>query len=213
VHKTVLVALFGALALGGIHTSRAQEANGLRVTGVMVSGPASRAIIAGADGREKVYRLGNEIHPGATLEEVSAHGIVIARDRRREWLPLVGGSGAAGRSAAPAPQVLQISPQRPPEAKAEPQERSSKFSAELAKQGATTPAPGGGFQLNDVAPDGAYAAIGLRPGDVLRSVNGNAVHSSKELNALAREVASGQPGSVEIVRDGEVSVLRFGQAR
>jgi general secretion pathway protein C len=201
-----------ALVIGCLALARPAAASDLRLTGVLVSGPASVAIIAGADGREKVYRLGNEILPGATLEEVSAHGIMLLRDRRREWLPLVGGSGAP---VAPAPQPLQV-PQKRPETSAgmamggEPR---SKFNAELAKQGSTTPAPGGGVQLNEVTPDGAYAAIGLRPGDVLRSVNGNPVDSAKDLNALARQVASGASGQVQVVRDGEVSVLHFGQAQ
>lgn len=144
-YKTVLLALFGALALGMIHTSTAQDgASGLRLTGVMVSGPASMAIIAGADGREKAYRLGHEILPGATLAEVSAHGIMIARDRGRQWLPLVGGSGAPERLVVPAAQV----PPRVAEPKAgiavgtssvaEPAERRSKFSPELAKQNEDT---------------------------------------------------------------------------
>jgi general secretion pathway protein C len=200
-----------AFAIGCLALAHPAFASDLRLTGVLVSGPSSVAIIAGADGREKVYRLGNEILPGATLAEVSAHGIMLLRDRRREWLPLVGGSGAP---VAPTPQPLQV-PQKPAETNAGmamAAEAGSKFSAGLAKPGSITPVPGGGVQLNEVTADGAYAALGLRPGDVLRSINGNPVDSGKDLNALARQLASGASGQVEVLRDGQVSVLHFGRA-
>jgi hypothetical protein len=58
-----------------------------------VSGTASMAIIA-ADGREKVVRVGQEITSGATLGEVSPNGVILVRNQRREWLPLVGGTAA-----------------------------------------------------------------------------------------------------------------------
>jgi hypothetical protein len=81
-------------------------AQDIRLTGVMVSGPASLAIVTGPDGRDKVVRIGQEINPGATLGEVSAHGVVVLRNQRREWVPLVGGAAAA-------PSPVTVAPQQP----------------------------------------------------------------------------------------------------
>jgi hypothetical protein len=82
--------IVGALAFSVAGAVAAQE---IRLTGVLMSGPASMAIIA-ADGRDKVVRVGQEISPGATLGEVSPNGVILVRNQRREWLPLVGGTAA-----------------------------------------------------------------------------------------------------------------------
>jgi hypothetical protein len=82
-------------------------AQDIRLTGVLISGPASMAIITGPDGRDKVVRIGQEINAGTTLGEVSSNGIVVLRNQRREWLPLVGGNAAAPVqfSGGPAPKL------------------------------------------------------------------------------------------------------------
>jgi hypothetical protein len=95
-------ALLGALlSIAIAWPAAAQE---IRVTGVLVSGPASMAIVSGPDGRDKVVRIGQEINSGATLDEVSANGVVVLRNQRREWLPLVGGSAAPPLQFSGGPQ-------------------------------------------------------------------------------------------------------------
>ena len=84
--------IVGGLALSIAGAVAAQE---IRLTGVLVSGAASLAIVSGPDGRDKVVRIGQEINAGATLGEVSSNGVVVLRNQGREWLPLVGGTAAA----------------------------------------------------------------------------------------------------------------------
>jgi hypothetical protein len=107
-------------------------ASDLRLTGVLMSGAASLAIIAGPDGRDKVVRVGQEINPGATLGEVSSYGVVVLRNQRREWLPLVGGTAAAPRPFVAAPQPRLTDPAAASHASEVAEPRRPK--AEIAKQ-------------------------------------------------------------------------------
>jgi hypothetical protein len=110
----------------------AVTAQEIRLTGVLVSGPASMAIIA-ADGRDQVVRIGQEINPGATLDEVSANGVVVLRNQRREWLPLVGGSAAPPLQFSGGPQPKLTIPGATPQPSdaAEPRRAKAEMSSQM----------------------------------------------------------------------------------
>src|SRR5688572_11247471 len=120
----------GGLALA---LARPAAASDLRLTGVLVSGAASLAIIAGPDGRDKVIRVGQEINPGATLDEVSANGVVVLRNQRREWLPLVGGSAAPPLqfSGGPQPKLTIPGDTPQPSDAAEPRRAKAEMSSQM----------------------------------------------------------------------------------
>jgi Do/DeqQ family serine protease len=63
--------------------------------------------------------------------------------------------------------------------------------------------PGAGTLVNNVAADGPAFKANLRPGDVIASVGGHAVHDGRDLirETLTHEV--GQPVQLEIVRSGQ----------
>lgn len=190
-------------------------ASDLELTGVFMSGRASIAIIADAGGREKVYRVGDQIRAGVTLAEVFRNGVVVAHGDLRQRLPLRGrasaenpppGNGQAISLRAELPAVVTPSASG---ATAVPRYRPN-FSPEVRRQGVIVPDPGGGFQLKKVMPDSLYARIGLRTGDVLRGANGRPIDSPEQLMLLYQQLNEGGQGNVELLREGRPEALQFG---
>jgi len=187
----------------------------LELTGVFMSGRVSMAIIADAGGREKVYRVGDQIRAGMTLAEVSWNGVVVAHGDLRQRLPL------AVRTSAENPppgnsQAISLRAELPAAATPEadgvttvPWHRPN-FSPEVGRQGMIVPDPGGGFQLKKVMPDSLYARMGLRTGDVLRGMNGRPIDSPEQLTLLYQQLSGGGQGNVELLREGRPEALQFG---
>jgi len=187
----------------------------LELTGVIMSGRASMAIIADAGGREKVYRIGDQIRAGVTLAEVFRNGVVVAHGDLRQRLPLTGRTSAENPPPGNS-QAISLRAELPAAATPEadgvttvPRHRSN-FSPEVRRQSVIVPDPGGGFQLKKVMPNSLYARIGLRTGDVLRSVNGQPIDSPEQLMLLYRQLSEGGRGNVELLREGRPEALQFG---
>ena len=56
---------------------------------------------------------------------------------------------------------------------------------------------------------GALAAAGLRPGDLVISING-ADAASADLSAYRAQIASGRPVDIRFERDGQIHTARLG---
>jgi type II secretory pathway component PulC len=188
------------------------------LTGVASGGRAAIAIIAdaGAGGRESAYRIGDQIRAGVTLVEVSRNGAVVARGDMRERLPLTRsvktenprpGDSEASSLRVDSPMVAAGSGHGV--AGRSPLRRRN-FAPEVLRQGAMVPDPAGGFQMKKVMPDSLYSKLGLRAGDVLRSVNGAPIDSPEQLTALYRQLSEGGQGQVEVLREGRPEALRYG---
>jgi type II secretory pathway component PulC len=187
----------------------------LELTGVFMSGRVSMAIITDAGGREKVYRVGDQIRAGVTLAEVSWNGVVVAHGDLRQRLPLTVRTSAEN----PLPgnsQAISLRAELPATATPEadgvatvPWHRPN-FSPEVRRQGMIVPDPGGGFQLKKVMPDSLYARMGLRTGDVLRGMNGRPIDSPEQLMLLYQQLSEGGQGNVELLREGRPETLQFG---
>ena len=190
-------------------------ASGLELTGVVMSGRASLAIIADAGGRDKVYRVGDQVRTGVTLAEVFQNGVDVAQGGLLQRLPLMGKAKPENQSPG---SVKAISLKEDLPAAATPSvaaasavpRRRSNFSPEVRSQGVIVPDPGGGFEFKKVTPGSLYARMGLRTGDVLRGANGQPIDSPEQLTLLYQQLNEGRQGSVELLRDGRPEALQFG---
>lgn len=88
----------------------ASDAAGLKLFGVR-AGRGASAIIAGPDGRQAAYRLGEEVTPGVVLRGVAADHVVLASGGRRTSLFFPPPSAAA---AAVIPAAYAPAPSPPP---------------------------------------------------------------------------------------------------
>ncbi|MGV7121712.1 type II secretion system protein N [Sphingopyxis sp. 550A] len=159
------------------------------------------AIIAGEDGVQTSYAVGEEIAPGVKLVGVAFDHVLLDRGGARESLFLdQSGEAPVANPALPAPT---------PEV----------GSAAAAAEGAMTPEAlkaGVGFAPRTengritglvVQPQGdgtVFRTAGLKPGDVIRSVNGRPIASAGDAAALANQFTPGARLSLEVERGAGV---------
>jgi general secretion pathway protein C len=202
-------------------TSLALVLYGISMNGATGGGSA---IIAGEDGVQNSYAVGDEVVAGTRLVAVAFDHVELERGGARESLFLdqggdAGGAnmpaqGAAGQSAAgqgvtgqgaagPAVGAPMAAPQASADGGAAP------LSADAIKQGVqfSPRMEGGKITGLHVAAGGdgaAMRAAGLRAGDVVRSVNGRAISGAGDVAALSSMLRAGARISLEVERGASV---------
>lgn len=164
------------------------------------------AIIAAEDGVQSSYAVGDEVAPGVRLVGVAFDHVLLDRGGARESLFLDQSGEAAIANAstplpAPTPEVGL--------AAASGTNASGEMSPESLKAGVGfAPRTENGRVTGLVVQpqgDGAiFRAAGLRPGDVIRSVNGRPIGSASDAAALANQIAPGARISLEVERGASV---------
>lgn len=164
------------------------------------------AIIAGEDGVQSSYAVGDEIVPGVKLAGVAFDHVLLDRGGARESL-FLDQSGSADTATpvtplpAPTPEVGS--------APANPTAATGELSPAALKSGVGfVPRSENGRVTGVVVQpqgDGAtFRAAGLRPGDVIRGINGRPIGSAGDAAALANQFAPGARLSLEVERGAEV---------
>jgi type II secretory pathway component PulC len=161
--------------------------------------PASAVVNTG--GRDQVVFVGGEILPGAKLAAVRPNAIVVHRATGEQEILLDFSRSARRNSPGAAPIASQMgaAPARvnfPLEVAASGTQytfsrkrldESLKDPATLTAVGRIGAAPGGGARVED-APGGSLAArLGLQPGDIIRSINGQSVAGPGDLARLYQQ--------------------------
>ncbi|BBB07575.1 type II secretion system protein N [Sphingopyxis sp. EG6] len=164
------------------------------------------AIIAGEDGVQTSYAVGDEIAPGLKLAGIAFDHVLLDRGGARESLFLdQSGEAPVATPATPLPAPTP--------------EVGSGAASGVSASGEMSPATlkaGVGFAPRTengrvtglvVQPQGdgaVFRAAGLRPGDVIRSVNGRPIGSASDAAALANQIAPGARISLEVERGASV---------
>lgn len=74
---------------------------------------------------------------------------------------------------------------------------------------ASEAASGGGLKVTELGEKSPAEAAGLKPGDIVRKLNGKSVSKREELQAIVRDLAAGEEVSLEIERAGTPETLTF----
>ena len=174
----------------------------LRLFGVR-SGPNGGAIIAGTDGVQNSYGVGQEVQPGLVLTQVQGDHVVLSR----------GGLGSRlyFDKQAPSETPRALAPPPPPEPEPAPPSASpARGGIDLGKLGqemGLKPVEGGGFV---VAPSGGGSVVmalaGLRAGDVITAVDGKPLSAAAAGNPAA-QFAGRSSAQITFVRDGETRTV------
>lgn len=181
---------------------------GLTLFGVNINEATGNgsAIIAGEDGVQTSYAVGEEIAPGVKLVGVAFDHVLLDRGGARESLFL----DQSGDAAVAAPATVLPAP-TPEMGAAAPAGTGTggELSPDSLKAGvAFAPRTENGRVTGLVVQpqgDGAvFRAAGLRPGDVIRGVNGRPIGSAGDAAALANQIAPGARISLEIERGASV---------
>ena len=162
------------------------------------------AIIAGEDGVQSSYAVGDEIAPGVKLVGVAFDHVLLDRGGARESLFLdQSGSAESATPATPLPAPTPVG------APADPKAAAGELSQAALKSGiGVTPRAENGRVTGVVVQpqgDGAtFRAAGLRPGDVIRGINGRPIGSAGDAAAIANQFVPGARLSLEVERGAEI---------
>lgn len=231
--------LFGDAAVAPVAPAPGTDAPetrlSLQLLGTFGNGSSklSGAVIAerGRDG--ELYRVGAAVPGGATLEKVEGDRVLLRRRGQLETLrfePLSSATGPAVAGDAPAGGIdtlggfralRQSQPSEPgggaatdgvsrgreligslqEELKADPQ-------AVVDKLGLKT-APGGGYLVGAGTSADAMRALGLRPGDIVVSVNGSSLGDIRKDARLVDEVKASGEARVEVRRGSQTFTVNY----
>lgn len=165
-----------------------------------VSGRGS-AIIATEDGKQSSFMVGEEVVPGVRLKSVGFDEVVLDRGGSAESL-FLDQSG----SAAP---VTPAGAGDPPVAATAPGGSRARLAADIMVTPRLNGSTISGYVLAPKGSGAAFAAAGLRAGDVLVSVDGAAVSTIADPASLARRLDAGDV-AIGIERGGQTIAMRIG---
>ncbi len=181
---------------------------GLTLYGVRVNEATGggSAIIAGEDGVQASYAVGEEIAPGVRLAGVAFDHVLLDRGGTRESLFL------DQSEVAPVANPGALLPAPTPEigsAPADGMTPSGELSPTALKAGVgfaprTEDGRVTGLIVRPQGDGSVFRAAGLRPGDVIRSVNGRPIGSAGDAAALASQLTPGARISLEVERGASV---------
>lgn len=158
------------------------------------------AIVAGSDGVQRSYNVGEEVAPGVRLVEVHFDHVVLERGGLRESLFIdqsvpaatVGDPGAA---PAPGTQSLPVVQAGPLTAEA--------ITAGIGFAPRTENGRVSGFAVTPRADGAVFAQAGFKPGDIVVEINGRKVSSAQDGAALAGQLRPGARISLLVERGTE----------
>ncbi|MEO0032069.1 MAG: hypothetical protein RIS94_1827 [Pseudomonadota bacterium] len=174
-------------------------------------GGAGSAIVAGADGVQQVYRLGEAISPGVKLVAVGFDHVEIERNGAREVLYI------DQSSAAPSAEGMLAAAGRGSSSTAPGSADPEVLTAASVRQGIGfgPHAEGGrvvGLEVMPQGDGGVFRAAGFEPGDVITTVGGQPIRSSADAALLAGALRPGSAVSVIVRRGGRLLPLSIALA-
>jgi len=161
----------------------------------------SRALIAqGAD--EQSYAIGDDVARGVTLQAIFPDRVILSRNGRLETLRLERDKpGAAGEGPAAPPVPAEERPPGSPPPLAQIRDEVLKDPARASEYVRVQPANVGGqlkgYRVYPGKDRSAFTAAGLRPGDLVTSVNGVQLDDPAKAMQMLGEL--GQAGQVNLV--------------
>jgi general secretion pathway protein C len=216
-------AFFRTGAPGALTEATAQGSSQMRLYGVRADGTGGGSAIIGlADGRQVSVGVGEEIESGLILRSVANDHVVMARGESLSRLMFTElPMGAAAPPPPPTePQVVTPQGAAPVEAGQPAAATTSGPSvdpARLMAQAGLRPRMQGlginGFTVSGAGDGTALAAAGLRSGDVILAVNGQALDSPARIAGLRGQLSNSTSAEIRFERNGveQTTTIRTGR--
>jgi general secretion pathway protein C len=142
------------------------------------------------------------------LDAVEKDRIVILRNGARETVALKDVEKTAGLISAPAAPIVQ--PSGSGGALVDRKQLQQQLGRpEFLSQALIVPNPEGGFLVRQIQPGSLYEKLGLRPGDVIKNVNGQALTNMDDVMRLYQQFGTAQRVLVEVQRQGRSETLYY----
>jgi general secretion pathway protein C len=206
-----LFGAFSALAAQRVDEALPRATLNLVLTGVAMRGAKSYALISGEGRPETAYGVGEQIVPGVVLEAVHADRVVIVQRGVRQWLmmkELASALPAGGTPAAAVPAGVSALSTGPGGSVLDRQAVKRLLQRpDFLSQALIVPNAGGGFRVGQVQAGSLYEKLGLRVGDVIRSVNGQPINNMEEVMGLYQQLGTATEVNVEVLRGGVAQSL------
>jgi len=212
--------LFGQAAPGNLATEKLPLTSlNLVLTGVMVRGANSYALIRADGADEASFSVGEDVLAGTKLQAVLPDRVILLRGGVLESLmlkdnaqalpdgsivtqaanptgALLNGISGSGNQFNVSREALTQQLQRP----------------EFLSQALMVPNAGGGFLVREIQPGSIYEKLGVRAGDVIRSINGQPINNMEEVMKVYQQLGGVQQASditVEVTRAGHSEFLKY----
>ena len=201
------VQLFGRAAprSPAVEASVAPSNLNMTLTGVAARATGGCALVIVQGQPEAAFCSGEEVSPGVRLDTVERDRIVIVRNGVREAVFMKDAEGAA---AVPPPPIVQSAgTDRQIVDRRQLQQQLGR--PEFLNQALIVPNPDGGFLVRQVQAGSLYEKLGLRPGDVIRNVNGQPLTNMDDVMRLYQQFGTAQRVLVDVQRQGRNETLYY----
>lgn len=196
----------------------------LVLAGVIASGTGGYALISVNSQPQEPFAVGQTITGGAVLQAVYPDRAIIRRNGTLESLLLEGADNsqpppmaAASRSNRPAnvgaPGEIVRETGVNQFTVAREQLAAQMRTPEFLKQATLMPASGGGFQVRQMQAGSLYEKLGLRPGDIIKSINGEPINNAEDAMRFYQQMSTVSAVQLDITRGGKSETIyyQFGQ--
>lgn len=191
----------------------------LVLTGVIASGAGGYALISANGQPQEPFAIGQTITGGAVLQAVYSDRVVIGRNGALESLLLEGADNsqppldmtmpAANRSTGVSTGEVVRETGANQYTVARDQLAAQMRTPDFLKQATLAPSSGGGFLVRQIQPNSLYEKLGLRAGDVIKSVNGQPINTAEDAIRLYQQMSSISAVQMEITRGGKSEALYY----
>ena len=176
----------------------------MTLTGVAARATGGCALVIVQGQPEAAFCSGEEVSPGVRLDTVERDRIVIVRNGVREAVFMKDAEGAA---VPLAPIVQSVGTDRQIVDRRQLQQQLGR--PEFLNQALIVPNPDGGFLVRQIQAGSLYEKLGLRPGDVIRNVNGQPLTNMDDVMRLYQQFGTAQRVLVDVQRQGRNETLYY----
>ena len=190
----------------------------LVLTGVIASINGGYALIAVNGQAQEPFSVGQTVTGNAVLQAVYPDRVVIRRNGVLESLILEGADTSTPESFGPvatATRPAAVPTNMIQEAGVNryvverDQLAAQMRTPDFLRQATIMPFKGGGFQVRQLQAGSLYEKLGLRAGDIIKSVNGQPVNSVEDAIRLYQEIPNIGAVQMEITRGGKPENLYY----
>jgi general secretion pathway protein C len=180
----------------------------MTLTGVVARASGGCALVIVQGQPESAFCSGEELSPGVRLDSVQRDRIVIVRNGAREAVFMKDVDASTASAAPPQTPIVQsVGTDRQLVDRRQLQQQLGR--PEFLNQALIVPNPDGGFLVRQVQAGSLYEKLGLRPGDVIRNVNGQPLTSMDDVMRLYQQFGTAQRVLVDVQRQGRSETLYY----